>query len=166
MNIYVYEDPILRKKSVNVDEVNDELREILNEMVRTMRAANGCGLAANQVGIDKRFFVLEVDEVVRKVINPEILEFGEELIEYEEGCLSIPGIYKKVIRPEKIKVSYLNEKGEKVIEELTGLNSRAFQHENDHLDGVLFVDKISNLAKNLIRKKLEIMKKNSKPRVF
>lgn len=166
MNIYVYEEPILRKKSVDVEKIDDNLRNILEEMVKTMRLANGCGLAANQVGIDKRYFVLEVDGIVKKVINPEIVEFGQEVVEFEEGCLSIPGIYKNVIRPEMIKVRYLNENGELIEEELHELTSRAFQHEYDHLDGVLFVDKISPIAKNLIKKKLILMNKNRKPRMF
>lgn len=166
MNIYVYEDMILRKKSKKVEEIDDNLRKTLEEMVKTMRLAKGCGLAANQVGIDGRFFVVEVNNIVKKIINPEILEFGMEMVEFEEGCLSIPGIYKKVIRPDKIKVKYFNENGKEIIEELEGVDARVFQHEYDHLDGVLFIDKISPLSKSLIRKKLEIMKKKSKPREF
>lgn len=94
LNIYVYEAPILRKKSEEVVEFNDELRNTLDEMVKTMRLANGIGLAANQVGIGKRFFVLEIDDEITKVVNPEILSFGEEMVEFQEGCLSIPGIFK------------------------------------------------------------------------
>ena len=159
MNIVLYEHPTLRTKSTEVDIVDDELRKILDEMVETMRKANGVGLAANQVGITKRFFVLEVENKVRKIVNPEIIESSDEIIEYEEGCLSIPGIYKKVNRPSEIKVKYLNEKGEEVIEELKEMWARAFQHELDHLDGVLFIDRISVLNKRLISKKLELMKK-------
>ena len=116
MNIVLYEHPTLRTKSTEVDIVDDELRKILDEMVETMRKANGVGLAANQVDIPKRFFVLEVENKVKKIVNPEIIESSDEIIEYEEGCLSIPGIYKKLKRPSEIKVKYLNEKGEEVIE--------------------------------------------------
>lgn len=166
MNIYVYEAPILRKKSNEVEIFDEELKNTLEEMVKTMKLAKGIGLAANQVGIDKRFFVLGIEDEVYKIVNPEILEFSEELVEYEEGCLSIPGIFRNVIRPEKIKVRYFNENGEKIETTYEGIISRAFQHEFDHLDGVLFIDKISPLSRNLIRKKLEVMKKNSKPREF
>ena len=166
MKIYVYESSILRTKSTEVEVVDDELKLILNKMMKVMEEANGIGLAANQVGIDKRFFVLDVEGRKIKVINPEILEFGDELVEFEEGCLSIPGIYKNVTRPEKIHVKYMDENNEIHEELLDGLLSRAFQHELDHLDGVLFIDKISPISKNLIRKKLQLMKKNSIPREF
>ncbi len=167
MKIVLYGNPTLRKKSTEVSEIDDGLKGILDEMVTLMRKANGVGLAANQVDIDKRFFVLEIEGNVKKVINPEILESSKETSEYEEGCLSIPGIYKKVIRPEKIKVRYLDEKGEEKQEELEGMWARAFQHEYDHLDGILFVERLSNLNKRLISKKLEVLKKDySKGRIY
>ena len=166
MKIYVYENSILRTKSTEVDKVDDDLRLILDRMMKVMEKAHGIGLAANQIGIDKRFFVLDVEGRKLKIINPEILEFGDELIEFEEGCLSIPGVYRNVTRPEKIRVKYMDENNEVHEELLEGLISRAFQHELDHLDGVLFIDKISPLSRNLIRKKLELMKKNSIPREF
>ena len=103
MKIVLYGNPTLRVKSAEVDKVDDDLRKTLDEMVELMRSANGVGLAANQVDISKRFFVLEVEGNVKKVVNPEIIESGEEMVEFEEGCLSIPGVYKKVTRPEKIK---------------------------------------------------------------
>lgn len=168
MNIYVYGYKSLTSKSVNVElnEIDDEFNQLLDDMLSTMRKANGCGLAANQVGIEKRFFVLEIGGISKKIINPEILEFSENQCIIEEGCLSIPGIFKNVKRPETIKVKYLNEKKEEIVEILDGMWARAFQHEYDHLDGVLFVEKIEPVAKSLIRKKLMQMKKNSKPRVF
>ena len=157
MKIVLYGNPTLRVKSAEVDKVDDNLRKTLDEMVELMRSANGVGLAANQVDIPKRFFVLEVEGNVKKVVNPEIIE---EMVEFEEGCLSIPGVYKKVTRPEKIKVKYLDENGEEKVEELTEMWSRAFQHELDHLDGILFTDRISVLNKRLVAKKLEILKKD------
>ena len=160
MKIVLYGHPTLRKVSTEVTEINDEVKETLSQMVDKMREANGVGLAANQVDVDKRFFVLEIDGVVKKVINPEILENSEEEIDYEEGCLSIPNVYKKVVRPEKSKVKYQNEEGEEIVEELEEMWSRAFQHELDHLDGILFVDRVSPLSKRLIAKKLETLKKN------
>lgn len=159
MKIIYYGDPVLREVSKEVTEITDETRKILDEMLETMREESGVGLAANQVGLTQRFFVCEAEGKVKKIINPEIVEAGEEEVEMEEGCLSIPGIYKRVKRPEKIKVKYLNEKGETVEEELDGFWARVFQHELDHLDGVLFIDKLSPLNKRLISKKLAQIKK-------
>lgn len=160
MKIVLYGNPTLREKSTPVEKIDDELRKTLDEMVELMRKANGVGLAANQVDINKRFFVLEIEEQVKKIINPEILEYGEEIVEYEEGCLSIPEIYKKVKRPEMIKVKYQNENGEEIIEELHNLWSRAFQHEFDHIEGILFTDKLSEINKRLVLKKLKTLKKD------
>ena len=161
MKIVLYGTPVLRKVSKKVEKIDNKLNETLDEMVVTMRNAKGIGLAANQVGIDERFFVLEIEDKIKKIINPEILEFSEEVIEIEEGCLSLPGIYKRAIRPRVIKVKYWNEKGEEVTEEMEELWARAFQHELDHLDGILFIDKISPMSKRLISKKLEQLKKIS-----
>ena len=111
LKIVLFGHPTLKKVAEKVENFDDELRETLNEMVNLMRKANGVGLAANQVDIPKRFFVLEYEGVVKKVVNPEILEFSEEKVDFEEGCLSIPGIYKKVVRPKKIKVKYFDENG-------------------------------------------------------
>ena len=167
MKIVLYGHPTLREKSEKVDAVDDTLRETLDEMVVLMRKANGVGLAANQVDIAKRFFVLEHEGVVKKVINPEILEFSEEIADMEEGCLSIPGIYKKVNRPTKIKVKYLNENGEEVVEELDEMWARAFQHEFDHIEGILFTDKLSVMNKRLVAKKLDVLKKDfAKGRIY
>ena len=161
MKIVLYGTPVLRKVSKKVEKIDNELNETLDEMIVTMRNAKGIGLAANQVGIDKRFFVLEIEDEIKKIINPEILEFSKELIEIEEGCLSLLGIYNKATRPRVIKVKYWNEKGEEVTEEMEDLWARAFQHELDHLDGILFIDKISPMSKRLISKKLDQLKKMS-----
>lgn len=168
MDIQVYEAKVLRTVStpLSLDEINDDLRKILDDMVETMRLANGVGLASNQVGIDRRYFVLEIDDIVKKCINPEIVEVLAENIEVEEGCLSIPGIYKKVSRPDKLKVKYLDENANEVVEEMEGLWAKAFSHELDHINGKMFVDRLSPMNKNLIRKKLEILKRKGKPRKF
>lgn len=167
MKIVLYGHPTLREKSEKVEAIDDNLRGILDEMVTLMRKANGVGLAANQVDIAKRFFVLEHEGIVKKVINPEILEVSSEIADIEEGCLSIPGIYKKVNRPAKIKVKYLNENGEEIIEELEEMWARAFQHEFDHIEGILFTDKLSVMNKRLIAKKLDVLKKDfAKGRIY
>ncbi|WP_300341803.1 peptide deformylase [Fusobacterium sp.] len=157
-----YGDPILREVAQKVEKIDDEILEILDSMVETMYETKGVGLAAPQVGISKRIFVCDQgDGVVRKVINPVITPLTENLIECEEGCLSVPGIYKKVQRPEKIRVEYMNEKGEEVTEEVEGFLAIIMQHEFDHLEAVLFVDKISPIAKRMISKKLQSLKKET-----
>lgn len=162
-DIKIYGEEVLRKVSEPVSEINDEIREILNNMVETMHSVNGVGLAAPQVGINKRMFVIDIgDDKVRKVINPEFLEMSEETEGNEEGCLSVPGIYKSVKRSTYVKIKYLNENGEEVIEEATELLARAFQHEYDHLEAVLFVDKVSPVSKRMISKKLQLLAKKSK----
>lgn len=157
-----YGETALREIAQEVDKIDDEILEILDNMVETMHSAKGVGLAAPQVGISKRLFVCDQgDGVVRKVINPVITPLTEKLMDYEEGCLSIPGIYKKVQRPEKIKIEYLNEKGESVTEEVEGSLAIIMQHEYDHLNAVLFVDKVSPMAKRMISKKLQLLKKET-----
>ncbi|TDT68617.1 peptide deformylase [Hypnocyclicus thermotrophus] len=162
MDIVTYGSSVLREKSKKIEKIDDEIKTLLNNMVETMQEAQGVGLAAPQVGINIRAFVLDIgDGNIRKVINPEFLEFSNNIVEQEEGCLSIPGIYKKVKRPESLKIKYLNENGEEVIEQAEGLLARAFQHEYDHLEGVLFVDKISPVAKRLVSNKLQKLKKET-----
>lgn len=159
-----YGDPILREKSTEVEVIDEKIQEILNNMVETMYETKGVGLAAPQVGFNKRMFVADWSgegEALRKVINPVITPLTEELIDWEEGCLSVPGIYKKVERPKKVRIEYLNEKGDKIIEELEGFPAIVVQHEFDHLDAVLFVDRVSPMAKRMISKKLQALKKET-----
>lgn len=145
MRITKLGEEVLRQKCepVKMDEINDELRALLDEMFETMISANGVGLAAPQVGIAKRFFVLQSDDNVRRVfINPEIIKTSEETAGYEEGCLSLPGFSENITRPVKISVSAINENGKPfVIEDADGLLARIIQHENDHLDGILYIDR-------------------------
>ena len=159
LKIRKYGDKVLRNKSTAVEKIDDEILKILDDMVDTMKDAQGVGLAAPQVGVNKTMFVVEVgDGKIRKVINPEFIEYSAEIVENEEG---LPGIYKKVCRPAVVKLKYLNEKGETVVEEATELLSRAFQHEYDHLQGELFVDKISPVAKRMVSSKLSKLKKET-----
>ena len=145
MRICKLGEEVLRQKceSVKPEEINDEMRALFNEMFETMISANGVGLAAPQVGIAKRFFVVISDDDVRRVfINPEITKTSAEVGEYEEGCLSIPGVYETIVRPKKVSISALNEFGKRfVIEDADGLLARVIQHENDHLNGIVFIDK-------------------------
>jgi peptide deformylase len=134
-------DEILRKKCRAVDEIKDRELVLLDDMLETMYAAEGVGLAAPQVGILKRLVVIDVGEGPVKLVNPEIVENEGDVVDYE-GCLSVPGEQGNVIRPETVKVKALNEKGEKIEITGSGLLARALCHEIDHLDGVLFIDKV------------------------
>ncbi|MGM0507665.1 MAG: peptide deformylase [Fusobacteriota bacterium] len=162
MKIIKYGNPLLRKKSKKVDELTDDIKGLIIKMEDTMHEASGAGLAAPQVGILKRVFLTEIAGETKKVINPIILKKSDEDDTKEEGCLSIPGIYSKVKRPLEIKVKYLDETGKEIEEILNGMDARAFLHEFDHLEGVLFVDKVSRLRKKLISKKLKKLARNTK----
>lgn len=134
-------DPVLRKKSRHVDKVDDRILSFLADMEETMRDADGIGLAAPQVGILRRLVVIDIGEGILKIINPEIIEEDGEVIDVE-GCLSVPGLSGTVERPESLKLKYTNEDNEIVELEATGLLARAICHEIDHLNGILYIDKV------------------------
>lgn len=168
--IYVYGQPILRKVAKDIAPATyTNLQELINNMFETMYHADGVGLAAPQVGLNDRIFVVDLsvmgDEVPemkgfkKTFINPHIIERTGDLKEVEEGCLSIPGIHEKVPREERIRIQYIDENLESHDEEYVGFTARCIQHEYDHLDGVMFVDKISPLRKQLIKSKLTAMTK-------
>lgn len=136
-------DEILRKRSREVEIVDDKIRQILEDMVDTMHQSNGVGLAGPQIGLLKRLVVIDLydDNGPIKLVNPKIIkQEGEQ--EVEEGCLSFPNQFAKIIRPAKVTIEALNENGEKIKIEGEGLLAQAISHELDHLDGILFVDKI------------------------
>ncbi|OPZ88588.1 MAG: Peptide deformylase [Firmicutes bacterium ADurb.Bin419] len=135
------DDEVLRKRSKPVEKIDKRLIGLIDDMLETMYFSNGVGLAAPQVGILKRIIVVDVGEGAIKLINPELIEAEGEQQDFE-GCLSVPGIIGKVKRPEKVKVKALDEKGDAIMIEGTGLLARAFCHEIDHLEGILFIDKI------------------------
>ncbi|KNF08738.1 peptide deformylase Def [Gottschalkia purinilytica] len=134
-------DPLLRKKSREIEKIDDKIKTLVKDMIETMYKEEGVGLAAPQVGILKRVVVIDVGEGLFTIINPEIIEEQGEIIDYE-GCLSIPGQSGKVSRPAKIKVKYTDIDGNEKIVEAEGFLARAFCHEIDHLDGVLYIDKL------------------------
>lgn len=139
-NIRLEDDEILRKKSRKIESVNDRIKTLIEDMKETMYSANGVGLAAPQVGILKRLIVVDVGEGPIVLINPEILEEKGSETDFE-GCLSLPGKEGSVERPSYVKVKGINEDGKEVICSGEGLLARAFCHEIDHLDGILFIDK-------------------------
>ena len=162
LTILTYPNPILKEKCLPVTEVTDEIRTLLNDMVETMYQNAGIGLAAIQVGKLIRAIVIDIGQdehgnegsKVFKIINPEIIE-EEGKIKYEEGCLSVPGVREDVIRAERIKLKALDENGTPIEINATGLLAICIQHELDHLNGILFVDRLSRIRKELIKGKLK-----------
>jgi peptide deformylase len=162
-------DPRLRTISTAVEGVDDELRALIQDMFDTMYDAPGIGLAAIQVGVPKRVLVIDLQEEededgkpVRKprvFINPEIYDPADELSVYNEGCLSVPEQYAEVERPAAVRARWIDEKGEAHDERLEGLLCTCLQHEMDHLEGVLFVDHLSRLKRDMLLKKLEKARK-------
>lgn len=157
--ILIAPDPRLKQRSAPVEgPVTDEHRALMDDLLETMYAAPGIGLAAIQVGVPLRIIVMDLaregeDKQPRHFVNPEILWASEELQPYEEGCLSVPDIYDDVERPARVKLRYLNYKGETVEEDAEGLYAVCVQHEMDHLEGVLFIDHLSRLKReNALRK--------------
>ena len=162
--ILVVPDPVLKQVSTPVEVVDDDLRALMDDMLETMYAAPGIGLAAIQIGVPKRVIVMDLHRPEeprqpRYFVNPEILWRSEETAPYEEGCLSVPEIYDEVERPAKVRLRYLNYDGEPVEEEAEGLYAVCIQHEMDHLEGVLFIDHLSRLKRTMALKKLEKLRK-------
>ena len=159
--ILIHPDPRLKKVAAPVDDLSDELRTLADDMLETMYDAPGIGLAAIQVYVPKRVIVIDISEdksAPQVFINPELTPEGE-VIEAEEGCLSVPGIYESVNRPERVRIQALNREGESFETVADGLLAVCIQHECDHLVGKLFVDYLSNLKRNRIRKKLQKQQK-------
>ena len=163
-NIIIEPDPILRKKSTTLETADDSIRKILDDMLYTMYNAPGIGLAAVQIGILKRLIVIDVSKKEEEkkplfLINPEITYQSKETSIYEEGCLSLPGYFAEIERPAKCKINYIDYHGKKAELEAEGLLSTCVQHEIDHLNGILFIDYLSKLKKDMIIKKLKKQKK-------
>ena len=158
LEILEFPDPRLRTKATPVEHVDDAIRLLIDDMFETMYEAPGIGLAATQINVHKRILVIDISEdrdTPRVFINPKIEIIDSEPHEYDEGCLSVPGFYETVIRPRLVKVSALGRDGQPFEETLEGLLAVCIQHEIDHLDGRLFVDYISPVKRQRIRKKLE-----------
>jgi len=159
MKIVTYPDPILRQKAEPIKEVNDEVRKLIDDMAEVMYQDDGVGLASPQIGVSKRIIVLDAGEGFSAMINPEIIELSKEEESMEEGCLSLPDIRLQVKRPTKIVIRGLNEKGEPVEFEKDGLMARVYQHETDHLNGILIIDHASTVQRQLLRSKIKNLEK-------
>ena len=167
--IYLLGQPVLRKETEEITADYPNLAELLDNMFQTMYNSDGVGLAAPQVGLDIRLFVIDacpmkedfpgIDSTKRVFINPEIIETSEETIAYEEGCLSVPGIHEKVTRPTTITINYFDENFVEHDEWVDGFLARVMQHEFDHLDGKVFTDRIAPLRKQMVKSKLNAIVK-------
>ncbi len=151
--VITYPHPLLRKRSQPVKAVNNEVLRLIEDMADTMYAQRGVGLAAVQIGVHQRVITIDVGEGLLAMINPEVLERSGET-QMEEGCLCLPRVIVEVERSERVTVRGLNEKGEEVTLPAEGLLARALQHEIEHLDGILIVDKVSRLKRELLTGKL------------
>ena len=158
-------DPFLRQKSKRVEIVDNDTRTLMDDMLNTMYAAPGIGLAAIQIGVPKRVIVIDLSRTDEKknplyFVNPEIITNSNINTSYEEGCLSVPGQFAEINRPDKCKVKYLDYSGKKQTLDAEGLLATCIQHEIDHLKGILFIDYLSKLKKKMIVKKLSKQKKS------
>jgi len=158
LNILEFPDPRLRTIAKAVEQVDDDLRQLIDDMFETMYDAPGIGLAATQVNVHKRLVVMDLSEDKNEpmvFINPEFESLTDEVDQYQEGCLSVPGFYENVDRPQKVKIKALDRDGQPFELIAEGLLAVCIQHECDHLNGKLFVDYLSTLKRDRIKKKLE-----------
>ena len=158
---------ILRQVSKPVEKVGNEEQQLMRDMLETMYAANGIGLAAIQIGVPKRIIVMDISHDDKKkepryFVNPVILKKNSKTTTYEEGCLSFPEHFAEIDRPDKLKIEYIDENNKKKILSTDGFNSRIIQHELDHLNGILFVDHLSRLKRDVIIRKMKKFKKEEK----
>jgi len=163
--IVIYGNKVLREVSEKVDTINQEIKDLVSDLIDTLKKAQGLGLSAVQIGILKRVFIVDLSAVditakLKVFINPEII-ITEGEIEFEEGCLSFPGIYQKIVRPAKVKVKALDVDGKPFELEADSLIARAILHEYDHLEGKLFIDYLSPLAKTMLKGRLKKLAKAS-----
>ena len=159
-------DPILKTECMPLPQVDDHHRNLIKEMYEAMYEANGVGLAAPQVGIDKRIFILdpgakEEEKKPLTMINPTLISLEDKIVPYEEGCLSFPEHFAEIDRPDQITIQYLDENNEKQVLTTNGFTSRIIQHEIDHLNGILFVDHLSRLKRDVIIRKMKKFKKEN-----
>ncbi|GHU16759.1 peptide deformylase [Spirochaetia bacterium] len=156
MEIVTLENEKLRQKSEPVKDIDSEIQKTAEEMIGALHEGKGVGLAGPQVGLMRRIFVVHIDgDAPRVFINPSIIGTSQETIKYEEGCLSIPGVWADVIRPRSVQVQAWNEKGRPFNLDADGMLARVIQHEYDHLEGVLFIDRLSVPKRNRILAKIE-----------
>ncbi|MDR0629201.1 MAG: peptide deformylase [Treponema sp.] len=156
MEILTLGNELLRQKAEPITKINAEIGKIAEALLDTLYLGKGVGLAGPQVGLMKRIFVVHIDKDIPRVfINPSLLEISEDTVKYEEGCLSIPGVWVEVIRPKTLRIQAWNEKGRPFTQDADGILARVILHEYDHLEGTLFIDRLSALKRNRILAKIE-----------
>ncbi|MDR3355950.1 MAG: peptide deformylase [Spirochaetaceae bacterium] len=154
MRVLTFGNETLRQKSAPLENIDGETGTLLAEMFEILEQQKGVGLAAVQVGIPRRFFITRIgNDLPRVFINPYITETSEELADYEEGCLSLPGLWGQIIRPKMVRVQARNERGKPFTIDADGILSRVIQHEYDHLEGTLFIDRLSALKRERLLNK-------------
>jgi peptide deformylase len=156
MDILTLGNELLRQKAEPVEKIDTDLVRIARQMLDTLDGAKGIGLAGPQIGYMKRIFVIHIEgDIPRVFINPSIIETSQETMKYEEGCLSLPGVWADVVRPKNVKVQAWNERGRPFTIETEGILARALLHEYDHLEGVLFIDRLSEPKRKRILSRLD-----------
>ncbi len=156
LDIYTIGADVLRKNAAPIEKFDDELTSLVAKMFETMKLGKGVGLAAPQVGLEQRLFVVQIEgDTPRVFINPEIVQTSMELEPFEEGCLSIPGVYADLDRPSGIKVQAWNERGRRFVLEAEGFLARVIQHELDHLNGILFTDRLPEKSRDRLLRQYE-----------
>lgn len=158
LEIKKYPDQVLKKKAKEVKEITPETEKLIDDMVETFKKNQGLGLAANQVGELKRIVVIGTEKGTEIFLNPKVIQKSREKDLTEEGCLSFPGLFLKIKRAKEIKIQAQNKKGEEIKTEAKGLMARVFQHEIDHLDGILFIDRLNFWQKLKIKYKFKFLK--------
>ncbi len=164
--IVIYGDPVLREKAQPVEQVDRGVKDLVSDMIDTLKEAQGLGLAAPQIGESSRVFIIDLSAIdinaeVMVFINPEILETGDEPADMEEGCLSFPGLYQKVSRPATVRVRATDLHGNQFELSADGILARAILHEYDHLEGILYIDRMSALTRTMIKGRLRKLQKVS-----
>ncbi len=166
LEVITYGHPVLEKQGEDINEITDEIRQLAGDMIYTMYAQGGIGLAAPQVNVSKRLLVIDIDQKDTNAqamvfINPEIISSSEEKESYKEGCLSFPDIEADIVRPKKIRARWMDLEGKTYEEDIDGLLARVLQHEVDHTNGIVFINRMNRLKRTTLAPKLNRLKKES-----
>ena len=160
LSIKKYPNPILKIKADKVDRVDATIKELIKQMKEIMKVSDGAGLAAPQIGISKQIIIINTKNGAQAFINPEIIEYGKKKKINQEGCLSFPGLWLKIVRPDEVKVKALDENGKEIIIEAKSVMALVFQHEIDHINGIQFIERASLIEKIKAQKVLSQLRRD------